>query len=309
MVVTVDIKNWRGTSQDQSGRAAGGGRRLHRLRRWRPRTTRARIGLAAVAVVGAAGLALALAQGLPGVPARLAWSMAAGSVQSLSQQDPGVAAHFFNTPRSYDAGGSLVSSPVRARYATTPVLSYSSYAQFKSDISSGSISYPYKWVMYDLEQWSQTPLSEQQDPVRSMTLFGQLAHAHGLKVIQAPALDLGTVPGSVLPRRSGESVNQWYVRVSIAGAAGAAGDIFLLQDQSNTTDPSQYTGLFNSTRAQAEAANPKVKVYSEVSTLNGTAAQMATAARSIRPDGFYVAAAGNMARTDQFFRLMKAAGY
>ena len=309
MVVTVDIKNWRGTSQDQSGRAAGGGRRLHRLRRWRPRTTRARMGLAAVAVVGAAGLALALAQGLPGVPARLAWSMAAGSVQSLSQQDPGVAAHFFNTPRSYDAGGSLVSSPVRARYATTPVLSYSSYAQFKSDISSGSISYPYKWVMYDLEQWSQTPLSEQQDPVRSMTLFGQLAHAHGLKVIQAPALDLGTVPGSVLPRRSGESVNQWYVRVSIAGAAGAAGDIFLLQDQSNTTDPSQYTGLFHSTRAQAEAANPKVKVYSEVSTLNGTAAQMATAARSIRPDGFYVAAAGNMARTDQFFRLMKAAGY
>jgi hypothetical protein len=48
-----------------------------------------------------------------------------------------------------------------------------------------------------------------QAPVKYMTLFGQLAHAHGLKVIQAPALDLATVPGSVLPRHRGESVNQW----------------------------------------------------------------------------------------------------
>ena len=308
--VTVDItKNPSRISQDQSGRAADGGPPLHRLRRWRPRTTRARVGLAAVAAVGAAGLALGLADGLSGVSTKLAWSMTAGNVQQLSQTDPRVAAHFFNTPRSYDAGGSLVSSPVRARYATTPVLSYSSYAQFKSEITSGSISYPYKWVMYDTEHWSTTPLSEQQNPVRYMTLFGQLAHAHGLKVIQAPALDLGTVPGSVLPRRRGESVNRWFVRVNIAGAAAAAGDIFLLQDQSNTTDPGQYTGLFNSTQAQAQAANPKVKVYSEVSTLNGTAAQMATAAESISPDGFYVAAAGNMAQADQFFRLMKAAGY
>ncbi len=59
--------------------------------------------------------------------------------------------------------------------------------------------------MYDPENWSATPVNEQQDPVKYMTLFGQLAHANGLKVIQAPALDLGTVPGSVLPRQAGES--------------------------------------------------------------------------------------------------------
>jgi len=309
MVVTVNIKNFPGTSQDQSGCPAGGGPSLHRLRSWRPRTTRAKVGLAAVAAGSAAGLVLALAEGLSGVPARPAWTMTAGNVQSLSQQDPRVAAHFFNTPRSYDAGASLVKTPVQAGYVTTPVLSYTSYAQFKSDISSGSISYPYKWVMYDPEDWSQTPVNEQQDPARYMTLFGQLAHAHRLKVIQAPGLDLGAVSGSALPRRRGESVNQWFVRVNLAGTAAAAGDIFQLQDESNTTAGSEYASLFNSIQAQAQAANPNVKVYSEVSTLNGTAAQMATAAESISPDGFYVAAAGNMARTDQFFRLMKAAGY
>ena len=50
-------------------------------------------------------------------------------------------------------------------------------------------------------------------------------------------------------------------------------------------------------------------MFSEVSTHNGTAAQMATAARSISPDGFYVAAAGNIPSTVQFFSQMKAAGY
>ena len=305
----MDItKNPSATSRDQPVGRADGGTGLYRPPGWRPRTARAKLGLAAVAAVGATGLVLALTES-PGIPPKLAWSMAAGNVQALSQEAPEIAAHFFNTSKSYDAGGSLVSSPVQARYATTPVLSYGSYAQFKSDISRGSISYPYKWVMYDTEHRSTTPVSEQQNPVRYMTLFGQLAHAHGLKVIQAPALDLGTVPGSVLPRRGGESVNQWFVRVNLAGAAAAAGNIFLLQDQSNIPDPGQYTSLFSSTQAQALAANPKVKVYSEVSTINATAAQMATAAQSISPNGFYVAAAGDMTRTDQFFRLMKAAGY
>jgi hypothetical protein len=50
-------------------------------------------------------------------------------------------------------------------------------------------------------------------------------------------------------------------------------------------------------------------VFSVVSTVNRTAAQMATAAKSISPDGFYVAAAGKIAQPLQFFRLMRTAGY
>jgi hypothetical protein len=142
-----------------------------------------------------------------------------------------------------------------------------------------------------------------------MTVFGQLAHANGLKVIQAPSLDLGAVTGSVLPRQPGESVNQWYVRVNIAGKAAAAGDIYLLQDESNTTLGGQYSYMFNTAQTQAQAANAGIRVFSEVSTVNGTAAQMATAAQSISPDGFYVAAAGDIPETVQFFGLMKTAGY
>jgi hypothetical protein len=289
-----------------SGRWARDGPSLHRARWWRPRTTRARASVAAV-VVGATVLVLAVALG--GGPARPVWIMTAGNVQSMSRQDASTAAHFFNTPASYGAGASLVQTPVQARYTTTPVLTYSSYARFSSDIRSGAIRFPYTWVMYDPENWSTTPVGERRNPVKYMTLFGQLAHAHGLKVIQAPALDLATVPGSVLPRHPGESADQWYVRAGIAGKAAAAGDIFQLQDESNTRAGGQYAWMFNTTESQARAANSNVLVFSEVSTVNGTAAQMATAAKSITPDGFYVAADGKVAQTLRFFQLMKAAGY
>ena len=286
---------------------APAGRR--RARGWRPRTTRAKAGIAAVAAVGATGLAVALAIGPAGASTKPAWSMTAGNVQSLSGVDASVTSYFFNTATAYGAGASLVKTPIQAHYATTPVLSYTSEAQFASDISSGAITYPYKWVMYDPENWDATPVNEQQDPVKYMTLFGQLAHANGLKVIQAPALDLATVTGSVLPRLAGESADSWFLRVNIAGKAAAAGDIFQLQDESNTTAGGQYSYMFNTAEGQAQAANANVKVFSEVSTVNGTAAQMATAAQSISPDGYYVAAAGNIPQTDQFFQLMKAAGY
>ncbi len=176
----------------------------HRVRGWRPRTTRAKAGLAAVAAVGATGLALALVAGPAGAATKPAWAMTAGNVQTLSGVDASTASYFFNTATAYGSGASLVKTPVQAHYATTPVLSYTSYAQFQSDLTSGAITYPYKWVMYDPENWAATPVNEQQDPVKYMTLFGQLAHANGLKVIQAPALDLATVTGSVLPRLAGE---------------------------------------------------------------------------------------------------------
>jgi hypothetical protein len=296
-------------AQDGPGRWARDGLSLHRILWWRPRTTRAKAGLAAVAAVAATGLALALIAGLAGGHPKPVWIMTAGNVQSLSHRDAATAAHFFNNPASYGAGASLVKTPVQARYATTPVLAYTSYAQFSSDIRGGTIRYHYKWVMYDPENWSATPVGERRNPVRYVTLFGQLAHAHGLKVIQAPALDLATVTGSVLPRQTGESADQWFVRADIAGKAAAAGDIFQLQDESNTRAGGQYAWMFNTTENQARAANSNVLVFSEVSTMNGTAAQMATAAQSISPDGFYVAAAGKVAQTLRFFQLMKAAGY
>jgi hypothetical protein len=278
--------------------------------RIRGRRPLAKLSAAAAVAALAGGAALSvLSGGVANAATKPAWFMTAGNIQTLSQSDAATAAHFFNTAGSYGAGASLVQTPVQAGYATTPVLSYSSYARFSSDVKSGAIKYPYKWVMYDPEDWSKTPVGEQQNPILYMELFGKLTHAHGLRVVEAPALDLCSVSGTQLPRKSGESCSQWFARVNIAGSAAADGNVFVLQDESNTSNLSVYDSLYSTAAAQARAANSAVSVYSEVSTANGTAAQMIAAAKSISPDGMYVAAPGATATADQFFKSMQAAGY
>ena len=133
--------------------------------------------------------------------------------------------------------------------------------------------------------------------------------AHGFKVAEAPSLDLCSVSGTLYPRQAGESCVQWYGRINVAGAAATGSDIYILQDESNTTNLNQYASLYATSASQARAANSAVKVYSEVSTANGTPDQMTAAAESISPDGFYVAAPGAIPQVDQFFQNLKAAGY
>ena len=191
------------------------GRRHARGRRARNRV----LGLtAAAAITAGALLGTALGAGAASAATTPGWLMGAGTLAGINAADPAITAQVLNAPTTYGAGSSLTGNPIQPGLAATPVLTYTSYAQFASDIANSRISFPYQWVMYDPEKWAQTPLNEQQNPDQYMTLFGQLAHAHGLKVIMAPALDLGYVPGAVTPRLPGEAIGHWYLRANIAGA-------------------------------------------------------------------------------------------
>ena len=214
------------------------------------RTRRARnrlLGLtAATAITAAALLGSVLGSaGAASAAATTSWLMGAGTLAGIHAANPATTSAVLNAPTTYGAGSSLSGNPIQPGLAATPVLSYTSYAQFSSDIQNSRISFPYQWVMYDPEEWAQTPLNEQQNPDQYMTLFGQLAHAHGLKVIMAPAMDLGYVPGSVNPRLPGEAITTWYLRANIAGAAAAAGDVVNVQTESQTTNLPAYDSLFN----------------------------------------------------------------
>jgi hypothetical protein len=279
------------------------GRRHTRGRRARNRV----LGLAAAAALtGGALLGTALGAGAASAATTPGWLMGAGTLAGINTANPALTAQVLNTPATYGAGSSLSGNPIQPGLAATPVLGYTSYAQFASDIQNSQISYPYQWVMYDPEEWAQTPLNEQQNPARYMTLFGQLAHAHGLKVIMAPAMDLGYVAGAATPRLPGETIVHWYIRANIAGAAATAGDIVNIQGESKTTNLQQYDTLFNTAATQARATNPAVQMFAEVSTVNGTLAQMTAAAQSITPNGYYIAAPGATAEAAQFVQNMQA---
>jgi hypothetical protein len=278
-------------------------------RGWRSRKQLLAIAAAVAVATGTAAGAL-LASGSPASAAttpQTSWLMGAGTLAGVVALDPATASQL-STPTIYGAGASLTNNPIQSGYVATPVLSLTSYADFSSDIRNGLIRFPYKWVMYDPEKWDQTPVNEQQDPVRYMTLFAQLARAHGLKVIMAPAESLGYVTGSVIPRLTGEAITSWYVR-TLAAPAGAASDLLDLQNESQTSNVWQYSWLFNNTAAKARAVNPDVLVFAEVSTLNGTTQQMLAAAQSVSADGYYVAAPNATGQAVQFFQQMVAAGY
>lgn len=269
--------------------------------------------LGSVVATTAAAFAVALGGGMSAASAATHdWIATGWNIHLADKLDPATTRHFFDTPGSFGTGPTASSDPISNGFATNAVLVFDSYAQFASDIQDGSIGPDYKWVLYDPEEWSQTPVAEQLDPVKYLTKFGQLAHAHGYKVIEAPGRDLGNVAraGSACPELPGENLDQWYVHCDIAGAAAAASDVYVLQDQVNTTNLTAYDALFNSARRQALAANPQAVVDSELSTNYGTAQQMATAAKSVNADGFYVSITHPaIGQADQFFRLMQAAGY
>jgi hypothetical protein len=240
------------------------------------------------------------------------WITTGWNIHLAHQIDPGNTGHFFNTPASFGTGHKASADPVTDGFAANAVLVYDSYAQFAADIRHHSISPAYKWVLYDPEEWPQTPATEQLEPARYLRKFGELAHANGYRVIEAPGRDLGNVagPGSSCPKRPGESLDPWYIRCNIAGAAAAAADVYVLQDQVNTANVAKYDSLFASAHQQALAANPHVAVDAGLSTNYGTASQMATAARSVNADGYYLTITHPaIHQAGQFLRLMRTAGY
>jgi len=238
------------------------------------------------------------------------WVMTGWNIHQLDQLSPAIANHFFNSPSSYATGPNTATSPVSDGFATSGVLVYNSYAQFASDIANHAIAPTYTWVMYDPEYWTLTPLNEQQNPVLYMQEFGQLAHANGLKVIEAPGRDLALVPGAACPQVRGENLDRWFLRCNIPGAAAADADMVVVQDQVNTTNVAEFDYLYSSSRAEAQAANPAVLTDAEVSTTYGTASQIATAAKSAGADGIYInATTSALGKTKSFLRIMQAAGY
>jgi hypothetical protein len=246
----------------------------------------------------------------PSARATHVWIVTGWNIHLLNHANPALAQYFFDTPSSYGTGTEHASSPVIDGFTATPVLWYTSYQQFAADVSSGTITYPYQWVYYDPEHWSPTPVAEQQDPGTYMRLFAQLAHAHGYKVIEAPARDLGDAAGSACPLQPGENLNHWYIRCGIAGLAAADGDMIVLQDEANMRHVRVYRNWFNRTRKQALAANPTIPVIAVVSTNRGSPTKMIAAAKAVNANGYYVTIRSRaLPRAVQFFQAMQTAGY
>lgn len=143
-----------------------------------------------------------------------------------------------------------------------PVVTFSAVAALQDAISRGTLPAGTRAVLYDPEAWSYTPVSEQRDPVHAAARAAELAHAHGLLLIAAPALSL---TGVLAP---GDHAPGWRRFLGLGLAAGFArvADVVELQAQSLERDSATYLAFVGAAAAQARASNPRVSVVAGVST-------------------------------------------
>jgi hypothetical protein len=166
----------------------------------------------------------------------------------------------------------------------TPVVTYPSVPELRSALEDNSLPAGTGAVLYDPEAWSYTPAAEQRDPVQAATQAAALAHAHGLKIIVAPALNLTTV------LRAGSSAPRWqtFLDLGLTGPMAKIADVVELQAQSLERDPTTYRTFVHAAAAQARAGNPNVTVLAGLSTNPPGAAvdsqQLTNAIEASRPD-------------------------
>ncbi len=142
------------------------------------------------------------------------------------------------------------------------VVTFASATALEDAITGGRLPAGTYGVLYDPEAWSFTPVAEQRDPVQAATRAAAVAHAHGLRLIVTPALNLTTVlaPGTQQPR--------WraFLDLNLVGRLAGVADIVELQAQSLERDTAAYTAFVRAATSQASTANPRIIVLAGLST-------------------------------------------
>ena len=181
---------------------------------------------------------------------------------------------------------------------TPLVITFPSVGELRSALAGHTLPAGTRAVLYDPEAWSFTPPDEQRDPVRAAEQAAALAHAHGLKLIVAPALNLTTVMDP------GGSRSRWrsYLDLGLARSMARVADVVELQAQSLERSQSTYAAFVRQAAAQARSANPRVTVLAGLSTNPPGApvasGQLTAAFQATRPavDGYWLNIPGPGAR-------------
>jgi hypothetical protein len=142
------------------------------------------------------------------------------------------------------------------------IVIFASARALEDAVTGGTLPAGTYGLLYDPEAWSFTPLTERREPVQAATRAAAVAHAHGLRLIVAPALDLTTVlaPGSQGPRW------QAFLDLGLIGQLARVADVVELQAQSLERDTATYSAFLRAATSQASQAYPRITVLAGLST-------------------------------------------
>ena len=163
-----------------------------------------------------------ISQNLTSCKNHIDWMITYQNLKDLSKLNPTITNNIFNSPNTY-----IMESPLKFQSNSygTFVAVFQSYQTFKSDLLNHDLNPNFRWVLYDNEHWSKTPIIEQQNPVLYEQLFTNLAHKYGYKVILSPSQDL-------FVESKNNSNGSIYLNSGIAKATYNYADIYEIQAQS-----------------------------------------------------------------------------
>lgn len=235
----------------------------------------------------------------PGEPRLRTLVVPAALLRAIMARNHRLAATFSDRV-TYVTAADAPPPPVHGLAGTVvPTRIYRSYAELARDLAAGAVPAAVRAVMYDPEKWAATPAAEQRAPRAFMTRFSRLARRYGLLPILAPARDLLLVPGGSCVKRTGENLNQAYLRCGLATAVRGAGAL-VVQSQANQFDVAAFRRFVAAVTAQARAVNPGIAVLAQLATAPlgqpASVPQLLGAARSVAgiADGLSI----NVRRTD-----------
>jgi hypothetical protein len=194
--------------------------------------------------------------------------------------------------------GQRLLSGVQAR----AVVTFSSAATLMEAVRSGQVPSDAYGVLYDPEAWAFTPPAEQQDPVAAASQAAQAAHARGLKLLVAPALNLTSVLGGSGSGTGSGARWQQFLRLGLIAHLARVADVVELQAQSLERNTATYTSFVRQAAAQARAARAGVTVLAGLSSNPPgpavTSQHLAAVIRTTRSlvDGYWLNIPGQGAR-------------
>jgi hypothetical protein len=202
-----------------------------------------------------------------------------GQLNWLKQASSGVARKFFNAPTSFVGGNSPVPG-----LAATPIPVFGSLHDY---IHSGDtmIGSQFPWVCYDIENWAQTPEIEKRHVKLALSVFADLAHGRGQKVLAAPSRDIIYAKACDEPWQYPETIDAGYLRVGIPLACRDA-EVFLCQSQGDEKNLTAFAQLL---AAADKQTSPDQVLWGGLTTNFATGAQMKAAYDAANTAGANVA--------------------
>ena len=231
------------------------------------------------------------------------WFFSQGGFQSILQVDRGWLSSPLNRPSTFVANENALIA--QAGLNVTARHQYRAFADFQAEAGN---ALPEKIVVYNPEDWAETPGNETRDPVGATRAFAALAHAEGKAVLVAPSCGLlRTMTGQM----TGAAPNLRCVRLILVPVSRYV-DIIDFEVQSKERNPAAYENMVRYAVAQIKAANPNVKVVAQLSTaarLGSTPESLAECARSVADvvDGYWLFVEPTQegaTKADQFLKLM-----